>query len=317
MFLFELMSHMRVLVVALHTRSAQLQLMSTTTTTTTPLGEELACARHLLANTFDLLYHVCSASDVSDQLVSQLFEFIFKDDDDDVSSSQWMPEESSRLLARLAAHLPPLHSTSYLRMPYQAQHEPVDYLLDTASSAAANSLKKRWSVHLDQTTPPTTTTSTSPAAAAAASTLTQSNNRMIKESAQELCCIRLPLSKSPLLANYSSYSTSRSRDDVVVHHSYSIEFMLRLDTSVLDFCKSYGLVPSQKRTNTTSSSSSSSSANDNNKHAGGSKTSGSSASSSSSSSSFDSYVHLVSFNLTSEQSAFELWLNPSGHLLFM
>lgn len=160
---------------------------------------------------------------------------------------------SSKLLFKLAENIQLLHCTNFLRLPYQPHQEPIDYLLETSFAP------KKWKINLNYESPIVTESQKafnkllkSPQhsfdnSANSPKTSNQSEqhlNRMIRESAQNICCIKIPLKfNQPLNTNQqqqNNFNQFHLNSTDTLRHSYSLSFMLRFDDNLINFSKSYG-----------------------------------------------------------------------------
>lgn len=187
---------------------------------------------------------------------------------------------SANLLLKLSEKLHIVHSTYYISLPHQLHQEPIDYLLQTFSAP------KKWKINTNYEPNENSSDKQNKFLFDSISVDMSPNskitephlNRMIRESAQKIYCLKLPIKFGQ---NLSQVPQTSAQPDLI-RHSYSIGFMIRFDDNLINFSKSFGLTNNQK--NNTS---------------------------------FETYAHLFSVNLDNESSSFEIWLNPSGNLLFM
>jgi hypothetical protein len=178
---------------------------------------------------------------------------------------------SATLLFKLAENLQLMHCTHFLRLPYQPHQEPIDYLLETSFAP------KKWKINLnyEPNTPiqsPTTVSESQKTNSGLFTKFLKSPqhsldnsinspksannsehhlNRMIRESAQNICCIKIPLKFNQNLNsnnhqqqyhqnNINSISQYNLNGPDTLRHSYSLNFMLRFDDNLINFSKSYG-----------------------------------------------------------------------------
>lgn len=100
---------------------------------------------------FDLLYYMC-LYDMNEDFLLQLFELLINDSDS--SSTHPLRELASALLVRLSKNLPMMQSTHFLRMPYQNNLEPMEYLVRTSCSKRRGSRTgSKWNVNLEYESP--------------------------------------------------------------------------------------------------------------------------------------------------------------------
>ena len=176
---------------------------------------------------------------------------------------------SANLLFKLAENLQLLHCTHFLRLPYHPNQEPIDYLLETSFAP------KKWKINLNyepntSMQSPTITENyktnsgvftkflkspqnsfdSNTSSPKSANNSEHHLNRMIRESAQNICCIKIPLKfnqnlnanqqQQHQLSSINSSSQYNLNGCDTLHHSYSLSFMLRFDDNLINFSKSYG-----------------------------------------------------------------------------
>lgn len=193
---------------------------------------------------------------------------------------------SANLLLKLSENLQMIHSTNYLHLPYQPHQEPIDYLLQTFAAP------KKWKINLNYEPSESTPEKQHKFTFENLSEMSPKGgephlHRLIKESAQKIYCLKIPIKYNISVKAVGSSSSTQNSNQLnsqyqpeFIKHSYSLGFMLRFDDNLINFAKSYGLANSYKNN-------------------------------------FESYAHLFSVNLDSEISSFEIWLSPNGNLLFM
>lgn len=98
---------------------------------------------------FEILYYLC-LYDMNEDFLVQLFELLINEAD---SSKRPLRELASGLIVRLSNNLPMMQSTHFLRMPYQSNLEPMEYLLRSSSTNRASSKTSKWKVNLEYETP--------------------------------------------------------------------------------------------------------------------------------------------------------------------
>jgi hypothetical protein len=252
---------------------------------------------------FEILYYLC-LYDMNENLFTKLFEMLIEnkyfekiEQISSFSNGLFLREMCSSLILKLSKNLQFIQSTHFLRMPYQKAQEPIDHLLHS------DSLKKKWKINLNNYEGFASSTSAnynyenlsnhnnsfnnSKTFSKLASDIngnTHLSNRMVNESGEKLCCIKIPLNvtQSSSLKN----SISSSSQEFIKINSYSLAFALRFDNNLINFSKSYGLNRndfSKKYQNISN----------------------------------DSYAHLVSVNFEILNSSFEIWINSNGNLLFL
>ena len=224
---------------------------------------------------FEILYYI-SLYDLNEPFLDHLFQLIIDTEAIDrfTASSSFnlkylsqflsMRDMSANLLFKLAENLQMLHCTHFLRLPYQPHQEPIDYLLETSYAP------KKWKINLNYEPHSTATVSESSHKSTSGvftkflsspqSSLDGSNspktsttephlNRMIRESAQNICCIKIPLKfnqhqnqqqqQQLQQTNANTYNQFNATAETI-RHSYSLSFMLRFDDNLINFSKSYG-----------------------------------------------------------------------------
>jgi hypothetical protein len=211
--------------------------------------------QQFLENCFEILYFIC-LYDMNESFLYQLFELIINNN----NQNEWtnfsnynhhlfMRNQSANLLFKLASNLQTVHSSCFLRMPLQTQQEPIDYLLETISAP------KKWKINLnyEATLSPTIKSSNSSDITKLQQNLNDTKNspggggggephlnRMIKESAHKISCLKIPLKYNQNLNLNSQNVNNTDNNSNITRHSYSVAFMLRFDDNLINFSKSYG-----------------------------------------------------------------------------
>ncbi len=164
------------------------------------------------------------------------------------------------------------HSTFYVEFPHQLQ-EPIDQILNL------NSKQKKWKINLNYE--PFSHSSLDAKSPKAKDSHKQNDanassilNELKLNRGEELACIRITLDSTIQLPNKLTDTNK------LIKNSYSIIFMLRLDTNLTNYLKASGL------------------SSQTNSHG-------------------ESFIHLMTLNLNSESCCAELWLNSNGNLLFI
>ena len=210
--------------------------------------------QQFMENCFEILYFIC-LYDMNESFLYQLFELIINNNNNQNESTNFsnynhhlfMRSQSANLLFKLASNLQTVHSSCFLRMPLQTQQEPIDYLLETISAP------KKWKINLnyEPTSNPTSPTIKSSNSSDSSKTQHLNDaisspggephlNRMIKESAHKICCLKIPLKHNQNLV-LNSQNSNNTDNNTIIKHSYSVAFMLRFDDNLINFSKSYGM----------------------------------------------------------------------------